>query len=619
MKRDRAAKAEDERLAEEARQRDKEAHELVLQREVLLHTQQVQGVHDAVETSESRPKLSAGEHVVDRAFQQRLQARELALDASLAKPFVQVPNVRASSLNNQYWQYEELVTLEKQQTQCQGCFPQPPWWLHGKPKPAAMYLVDKADSAATASMSSYATAYLKPTCSRFSLIRPPVSDWRANINEDVELVIVGQKKKQPKKAIERIDHAAEEKKKQEEEFKKMSRLDQELELMRREREKEEQDKKLKLEQARRKKIEANRKKNMKLMKLDQEQATLLQEYLQNGGGLQSLPPGATQSENTDGAQERRHPITLFEYRQSIQVLKEDDRFLDSQTLWCGNKAGPNGWCGLVHCQMQYEAERRAEIAAQEALQQFVRDLENDPLLKAELDARVATARGAWLAEFAEEIVAAKQRGEVLEFDPEPVFEQERNRVVVERLRQARKQAREKAMSQRPSSVQALDPAKHGGAARIFEIRIPTHGFFGHTDGVNCCSVSPNGRMLVTCSDDGTIKLWETMTGQLIRTIQAHDDAVRFVSFFKDSRTVVSASDDHTVRIWDSFVGEMIQVRRSVFAIFRLVCPRYLYYLTSCVIDAISEHFLCAGHSGALGCGDTPRSKCPKQRSFDCVR
>ena len=95
----------------------------------------------------------------------------------------------------------------------------------------------------------------------------------------------------------------------------------------------------------------------------------------------------------------RHPATLMEFQRAIQALKEDDKFLDSKTLWCGNKARENGWCGLVVCQLQAEAERRAEIAARKALETAVQRIDNDPVVKAEFEARVAIARGAWLVEY----------------------------------------------------------------------------------------------------------------------------------------------------------------------------------------------------------------------------
>ena len=64
----------------------------------------------------------------------------------------------------------------------------------------------------------------------------------------------------------------------------------------------------------------------------------------------------------------------------------------------------------------------------------LKELEEDPLVQVRLQASVAVARGAWLIEYAEEIVEAKNSNEPLEFDPEPILAFERNKYVVERVR-----------------------------------------------------------------------------------------------------------------------------------------------------------------------------------------
>ena len=42
-------------------------------------------------------------------------------------------------------------------------------------------------------------------------------------------------------------------------------------------------------------------------------------------------------------------------------------------------------------------------------------------------------------------------------------------------------------------------------------------FVGHTDAVLALAFSPNGKLLVSGSSDETVRLWNTDTGQLIRT------------------------------------------------------------------------------------------------------
>lgn len=43
-------------------------------------------------------------------------------------------------------------------------------------------------------------------------------------------------------------------------------------------------------------------------------------------------------------------------------------------------------------------------------------------------------------------------------------------------------------------------------------------FNGHTNWVRCAKFSPDGRLIISCSDDKTIKLWDVSTGRCIKTI-----------------------------------------------------------------------------------------------------
>ena len=80
----------------------------------------------------------------------------------------------------------------------------------------------------------------------------------------------------------------------------------------------------------------------------------------------------------------------------------------------------------------------------------------------------------------------------------------------------------------------------------------------HSNFVESVSFSPDGRTLATASDDGTVRLWDTSIGSLIRTIEAHSNDVESVSFSPDGRTIASASDDGTVRLWDTSSGSLIR-------------------------------------------------------------
>jgi len=75
-------------------------------------------------------------------------------------------------------------------------------------------------------------------------------------------------------------------------------------------------------------------------------------------------------------------------------------------------------------------------------------------------------------------------------------------------------------------------------------------FHGHTWWVWSVAFSPDGRQILTGSDDGTAKIWDAQTGQEIGTISGHTASVNSVLFSTDGRTLLTASDDGTVRLWD---------------------------------------------------------------------
>ena len=71
------------------------------------------------------------------------------------------------------------------------------------------------------------------------------------------------------------------------------------------------------------------------------------------------------------------------------------------------------------------------------------------------------------------------------------------------------------------------------------------------------SFSPDGATLASGSWDGTVKLWDVATGEIIATLEGHTDVVRSVSFSPDGATLASGAGDGTVKLWDVMTGEPI--------------------------------------------------------------
>jgi WD40 repeat protein len=71
--------------------------------------------------------------------------------------------------------------------------------------------------------------------------------------------------------------------------------------------------------------------------------------------------------------------------------------------------------------------------------------------------------------------------------------------------------------------------------------------------------SPDGRKVLTASDDGTAVLWNLETSQPDLVFQGHTKRINSAAFSRDGQWVLTASDDRTARIWDAMTGTELAV------------------------------------------------------------
>lgn len=124
-------------------------------------------------------------------------------------------------------------------------------------------------------------------------------------------------------------------------------------------------------------------------------------------------------------------------------------------------------------------------------------------------------------------------------------------------------------------------------------------FEAHRDKVNCLIFDNYGRYLFSGSDDKTfivwdiisgkpvkninngqpvtaiapkdvksvyvagtepkIKLYDLMTGKVVKTLDGHTDAVNDIAITKDGKFMVSGSNDKTARVWDLNTGKQLRI------------------------------------------------------------
>jgi WD40 repeat protein len=88
--------------------------------------------------------------------------------------------------------------------------------------------------------------------------------------------------------------------------------------------------------------------------------------------------------------------------------------------------------------------------------------------------------------------------------------------------------------------------------------LPVRRMLGHTAGIGELVFSPDGRKALSCSADGTFRLWEIDTGEQLRTLLGHRGAVQSVVFSRDGRRALSSGNDATVRSWDIDTGKELR-------------------------------------------------------------
>ena len=74
---------------------------------------------------------------------------------------------------------------------------------------------------------------------------------------------------------------------------------------------------------------------------------------------------------------------------------------------------------------------------------------------------------------------------------------------------------------------------------------------GHQELVNYLTFSPDGKWLVSASNDKTLKAWDLETGVCISTLRGHSAEVLAVAFSPVGDQIASCAKDNTIRIWSS--------------------------------------------------------------------
>ncbi len=131
----------------------------------------------------------------------------------------------------------------------------------------------------------------------------------------------------------------------------------------------------------------------------------------------------------------------------------------------------------------------------------------------------------------------------------------------------------------------------------------------HHGPVNLATFSPDGKRILTASQDNTARVWDANAARLLATLSGHKGPVNDAEFSSDGKRIVTASADDSARVWDGesgalqaiLVGHTAEVHVARFSPDGKRIVTASADQTAKVWDAETGHLLVTltGHAGAI--------------------
>ncbi len=117
---------------------------------------------------------------------------------------------------------------------------------------------------------------------------------------------------------------------------------------------------------------------------------------------------------------------------------------------------------------------------------------------------------------------------------------------------------------------------------------------GHRGFVSSVCLLPDGRSILSASDDHTLCLWDATSGRAVRTFDGHAQRVTAVSTTADGAWALSGSDDFSLKLWEVKTGRCVKTINTPGTVFSVALSA----------DGTRALWACSGSDNFLGVDNT---------------
>jgi hypothetical protein len=110
----------------------------------------------------------------------------------------------------------------------------------------------------------------------------------------------------------------------------------------------------------------------------------------------------------------------------------------------------------------------------------------------------------------------------------------------------------------------------------------------------------DGTLLASGENDNVIRIWSTEEWEVLHKLSGHEDSINSINFSPDSRYVVSGSSDNTIKIWRADTGELLKTLEG-----------HLGSVTSVQYSVNGEHIVSSGEDNTIRIWDSETGECKR--------